>query len=86
MSKGMSDLRWAYRVMRVHDGAGAKVAKLEWDAIIAAHDRQVQAEARRKMDNELRRLAVGQRIIEGTSYITVVSLIDLLNRIESEEA
>lgn len=45
---GMEDLRWAYRVKRVHDDATDAIAQMEWDAVIANHDRAVKAEALRE--------------------------------------
>ena len=47
------DVRWKYRCMRVKDGAKDIAAQTEFDAWLAAHDREVAAKALRDAVDEL---------------------------------
>ena len=47
------DVRWKYRCMRVKDGAEDIAAQTEFNAWLAAHDREVAAKALREMSRKL---------------------------------
>ena len=75
------DVRWKYRCMRVKDGAKDIAAQTKFNAWLAAHDREVAAQAVRDVATSLR--DVGNTV--GDVYVPLIGWLDTrADRIEAD--